>query len=312
MLLLFSVLSFILAYILRDAVVPHPAPPTMRRANVSVVTQMTSTKLADLAPYTEFARAAYCSPTIVTGWHCGQACEAVPSFNVSLTGGDANRIQYYYVGYWPTENSVVVAHQGTDPFKLLSDLTDANVPKKPLSVTLFPGVDSSVEVHSGFADEHALTASIILNEVKSLISQYNARSVTLVGHSLGGALAELDCVFMALNLPSNIAIKGVTYGTPRVGNPAWAALFDSLISDFRRVNNKKDIVPIIPGREMGFSHVGGEVHIISFGNAVECPGDDDATDAHCTIMSVPNILEGDILDHMGPYQGIHIGTIYCT
>ena len=41
-------------------------------------------------------------------------------------------------------------------------------------------------------------------------------------------------------------------------------------------------------------------------------GDDDATDAQCTIMTVPNILDGDILNHLGPYQGIYIGTIYCT
>ena len=34
---------------------------------------------------------------------------------------------------------------------------------------------------------------------------------------------------MALNLPSHIAIKGVTYGTPRVGNLAWAALFDATV-----------------------------------------------------------------------------------
>ncbi|KAG2129110.1 Alpha/Beta hydrolase protein [Suillus clintonianus] len=312
MLFLASLSSFMLACILQVAAVPHPAPPTMRRADVSVLTQMTSTQLADLAPYTEFARAAYCSPTIVTGWQCGQACEAVPDFEVSLTGGNDNSIQYYYVGYWPAENTVVVAHEGTDPIQLLSDLTDADVLMERLNSTLFPGVDTSVEVHSGFADEHALTASIILEEVKSLISQYDASSVTLIGHSLGGALAELDCVFMALNLPSSIAIKGVTYGTPRVGNPAWAALFDSLISDFQRINNKKDIVPIVPGRFMGFSHVQGEVHIVSPGDAYECPGDDDATDALCTIQSVPNVLEGDILDHLGPYQGIYIGTIYCT
>ncbi|KAG1751228.1 Alpha/Beta hydrolase protein [Suillus lakei] len=301
-----------LACILQVAAAPHSAPPAMRRADVSVVTQMSSIQLADLAPYTQFARAAYCSPTIVTGWQCGQACEAVPGFEVSLTGGDDNNIQYYYVGYWPTENTVVVAHEGTDPTQLMSDLTDANVLMESLDPTLFPGVDSSVEVHSGFADEHALTASIILKEVKSLISQYNANSVTLVGHSLGGALAELDCVFMALNLPSGIAIKGVTYGTPRVGNPAWAALFDSLTSDFQRINNEKDIVPIVPGRFMGFSHVQGEVHIVSDGDAVQCPGDDDATDALCTIKSVPDIFVGDILDHLGPYQGIYIGTIYCT
>jgi hypothetical protein len=81
---------------------------------------------------------------------------------------------------------------------------------------------------------------------------------------------------------------------------------------------------------MGFSHVQGEVHIISDGYAVQCPGehnispfghdrssficigDDDATDALCTIQSVPDILAGDILNHLGPYQGIYIGTIYCT
>ncbi|KAG1772392.1 Alpha/Beta hydrolase protein [Suillus occidentalis] len=309
-----SASSLILTCILQAAAVPHPAPPVMRREDVSIVTQMSSVQLADLAPYTEFARAAYCSPITVTGWECGRT-QSHPTLFLSQ-GATDNSIQYYYVGYWPTKNTVVVAHEGTDPTQLTPRFS-------PVSI-------GSVEVHSGFADEHALTASIILKEVKSLISQYNANSVTLVGHSLGGALAELDCVFMALNLPSSIAIKGVTYGTPRVGNPAWAALFDSLIPDFQRINNEKDIIPIVPGRFMGFSHVQGEVHIISDGYAVQCPGkqkispfghdrsslicigDDDATDALCTIQSVPDILAGDILNHLGPYQGIYIGTIYCT
>jgi hypothetical protein len=44
----------------------------MRRADVSIVTQMSSIQLADLTPYTEFARAAYCSPITVTGWECGR------------------------------------------------------------------------------------------------------------------------------------------------------------------------------------------------------------------------------------------------
>lgn len=40
-------------------------------------------------------------------------------------------------------------------------------------------------------------------------------------------------------------------------------------------------------------------------------GDDDATDSQCTIESVPNIFEGDILNHLGPYEGISIGTLSC-
>lgn len=50
-----------------------------------------------------------------------------------------------------------------------------------------------------------------------------------VGHSLGGALAELDALFLTLNLPSTTSVRAVTYGTPRVGNPAFAALIDSKV-----------------------------------------------------------------------------------
>lgn len=54
-----------------------------------------------------------------------------------------------------------------------------------------------------------------------------------------------------LNLPS-ATVKGVTYGTPRVGNPAFANFFDSTVNDFTRVDNRDDLVPIVPGRFLGF------------------------------------------------------------
>lgn len=87
------------------------------------------------------------------------------------------------------------------------------------------------------------------------------------------------------------------------------------MSDFTRINNEKDIIPIVPGRFLGFQHVHGEVHIVSPGDAVACPGDDDATDAQCTISTVPDVPlvpVTNILDHLGPYEGISIGTIFCT
>ena len=57
-----------------------------------------------------------------------------------------------------------------------------------------------------------------------------SHATTQVGHSLGGALAELDSLFMTLNLPSSVHVKAVTFGTPRVGNPAYAQYFDSKVS----------------------------------------------------------------------------------
>lgn len=147
-----------------------------------------------------------------------------------------------------------------------------------------------------------------------------------VGHSLGGAIAELDTLFFRLNLPSNIDVRGVTYGTPRVGVPAFADFFDSKVcplptqivlldasfisdtqvNDFRRINHNSDPIPIVPGRGLGFSHVEGEIHILGSGVWNSCSGNDD-TEPGCTISEVPNIFAGNIVDHLGPYQGVWIG-----
>ncbi|KIK63522.1 hypothetical protein GYMLUDRAFT_57220 [Collybiopsis luxurians FD-317 M1] len=279
--------------------------------HVRDVTPVSSSELASFAPYTQFARAAYCPTDSLQNWSCGEACEANSDFEVSLVGGDGNDVQIYFVGYSPSLGAVVVAHEGTDPTQLESDLTDVDIPLAPLSSTLFPGISSDVQVHTGFQDEHALTADAILAEVKSLMSSKGTSKIVAVGHSLGGALAEIDTIFFRLNIPS-ATISAMTYGTPRVGNPAWASLVDSSNVNFKRIDNMKDLIPIVPGRSLGYQHPAGEIHILSPGDAVSCPGDEDATDADCQIEYVPNIFDGNIIDHLGPYEGIYIGTIFCT
>ncbi|KAI1789636.1 alpha/beta-hydrolase [Ganoderma leucocontextum] len=284
------------------------ALPTSKRS----VSALSASNLAGFTPFTQFARAAYCGADKLQNWDCGEACEANPTFQPSLVGGDGNAIQTFFVGFWPDQKSVVVGHEGTDPIALESDLTDANFFLQDLDTTLFPGVKSNVQAHDGFLQEHAKTAPQILAEVKKLISTTGAKQVITVGHSLGGALSQLDSLFLTLNLPSSIHIKSVTYGTPRVGNSGYAALFDSKVPDFVRINNEDDLVPIVPGRFLGFKHPHGEIHLVSPGNAVVCSGDDDASDNKCTIKTVPNIFEGNIFKHVGPYEGVSLGTIFCT
>ncbi|PFH51568.1 hypothetical protein AMATHDRAFT_142271 [Amanita thiersii Skay4041] len=274
-------------------------------------TPLSAAELSGLAPYTQFARAAYCPTSKLTGWNCGEACSALAGFQPTLVGGDGNLVQIFFVGFYPAKNTVVVAHEGTDPTKFLSLLTDANIFMGSLSPSLFPGISSNAQVHEGFRDAHAKTASSVLAEVKKLMAAHNTNSVTLVGHSLGGAIAELDALFLTLNIPG-ASIKAVTYGTPRVGNPDFAELIDSKVPDFSRINNEKDVIPIVPGRFLGFAHPEGEIHITSPGHAIHCSGNDDADDPDCTISTVPNIFVGNILDHLGPYEGINIGTIFCT
>nr|GAT60121.1 predicted protein [Mycena chlorophos] len=333
------------------------APFNAVRPRASQVTPLSTTDISNLTSFIQFARL----PVLVTllaiyqvvgpvnelvNWTCGQACEANPNFEVALTGGMGDAVQFckseppgdelfahssrVFVGYYPETNSVIISHEGTDPVELMSDLTDLNVLKGSLNSTLFPGAPSNIEVHTGFRDEHAITADAIREATQSLIATKNATQVTVVGHSLGGALAELDALSLRLILPKTVGVNAYTFGTPRVGDTNFVTFFDSQVPDFKRVNNQKakltglpfsfeahpllNIVPIVPGRFLGFDHPQGEIHFVSDNNdtVVACPGNDDSTDPQCQIQTVPSILDGDILNHLGPYNGIHLGTIFCT
>lgn len=291
---------------------PEVSEVAERDLETRSVTLLSAASISNFTPFTQFARAGYCPQSKVKTWSCGGACNAIPGFQPTLTGGDGGSIPLFFVGYWPQQNSVIVSHQGTDPSQFLSVLVDLELGLAPTDPTIFPGAPGGVMIHEGFRDAHSATAPSILAQVKNLISTKGATSVTIVGHSLGGAIAELDTLYLRLNLPSSIAVKGITYGTPRVGNPAWANWFNSQVNgNFNRINHNLDPVPIVPGRGMGYSHVGGEIHIDGSNRWNSCSGN-DSTEKGCTIASVPNIFVSNILDHLGAYQDVYIGTTFCN
>ncbi|KAI0285637.1 lipase [Russula brevipes] len=271
------------------------------------ITPLSSAQIDAFAPFTHFASTAYCDSSTTIDWSCGANCQANPDFQPVAAGGDGAGTQFWFVGFSPSLNTVIVAHQGTNPQEILADLTDLDFFLEPLDSSLFPGIPSAVKAHNGFAREQASTALAILSAVQKTLSEHGVSSVTVVGHSLGGALALLDGVFLSMRLPSNVTVKVVTFGMPRVGNQAFANFVDSRLRGLvTHVNNKKDPIPIVPGRGLGFHHPSGEIHIQDSGVWDVCPGQDNPSGL-CTVGDVGNVLLGNLLDHAGPYAGITMG-----
>ena len=142
--------------------------------------------------------------------------------------------------------------------------------------------------------------------VESLLQMYPGTMVTVIGHSLGAALALLDGVRLRLLLSPTTDVKVIGYGMPRVGDQGFANFVDVILLDrVSRINNKKDPVPTLPpmGLFGGYHHVSGETHIQETGEWIECPGEDNR-DPRCIVGAVPSIFQAKAPDHIGPYNNI--------
>ncbi|KAF9646506.1 lipase [Thelephora ganbajun] len=277
------------------------AAPTESALEKRQIQTLSPGAVAAFKPYSYYAASAYCDASVLKTWTCGSNCNANSGFQPIAAGGDGAVVQYWYVGYDPSLATIIVGHQGTDSSKIIPLLTSADFILEELNPSLFPGVSSDARVHDGFRHDHENTAQDVLAAVNTAVDQFGTKTITTVGHSLGGALSLIDAVYLKLNVPGS-TVKFYGYGLPRVGNREFADLVDNTLDSFVRITNHKDPIPIIPGRFLGFKHPSGEAHIVS-GSWKACPGQDNP-DRQCSVGDVPTIFNGNLNDHSGPYDGV--------
>lgn len=138
---------------------------------------------------------------------------------------------------------------------------------RPISSDKVPSPDPDVRVESGFLDLYTdkdenckfckySVREQILAEVNRLINHAYPKeqlSITITGHSLGGALALLsayDLVETGINVRMNgmaMPVCAITFAAPRVGNARFKARLEFLGLKVLRVVNVHDVVPQGPG-----------------------------------------------------------------
>lgn len=84
--------------------------------------------------------------------------------------------------------------------------------------------------------------------------------ITVIGHSLGGAMATLAAVDLKRNF-SRQSVDVCTFGGPRVGKFIFRSKFNREIPMCHRVTNNGDVVPHVPTMLTGWSHVGEEIEV---------------------------------------------------
>lgn len=148
-----------------------------------------------------------------------------------------------------SKSTVILVFRGTETIsELLADTDTAQV--------AFPYMSSGGRVHRGFARTYG--RSIRAQVLAHLRGVSPGKEIWIAGHSLGGAIATLCALDVAVNTRFSDPLL-LTFGSPKVGNAAFAAAFSRHIRRSVRIVNSSDLVPVLPPSLKGaeYSHVKG-------------------------------------------------------
>lgn len=212
-------------------------------------TTVTATQLTSFDLYAQYAGASYCNSgnaigSVVT---CSaSACPDVTTAGAKIAAtfaGLTTDIQ----GFLSTDAKnqvIVVSIRGSHSIR--NWLTDFEFIQESCS-----SLASGCKVHSGFAKAWSEISSPVLAAVKAAKAAYPAYKIVFTGHSLGAAVSSLGAAYAR---QQGYSVDIVNFGSPRVGNAAFATFVSNQAGNEYRVTHLDDPVPRLPPIIFGYAH----------------------------------------------------------
>ncbi|EME80115.1 uncharacterized protein MYCFIDRAFT_141490 [Pseudocercospora fijiensis CIRAD86] len=219
------------------------------------------------------------------------------TYSIANTVVDLSTVPQKYVPYPGEEDGSTLQHASQDITKGIRGHAPRGINEpKCLNCT----------VHMGFHSSWLNTRNQILPDLQTQLSTHPHYRLTLVGHSLGGAVAALAALDLLARGYDPVI---TTFGEPRVGNAGLAKYLDERFNvggkiptddtklRFRRVTHVDDPVPLLPLTEWGYTMHAGEIFIAKsdlspdIADLQHCEGDTDGkciAGQHSTPWGIPS------------------------
>jgi len=203
--------------------------------------------------YLYYCYASYCKESHIKDWSCKYCKNNVTKdFQIKFEASNGTDAIFSYGGYDPTTDRIIIVFRGTEPDSLKDWLDDLD------NMELVPWKgNSSLEVGDGWNKGYDSVRNQILSGAQLLNQTYPGKQLCITGHSLGAALAGVCAVDLIEEGYSNLLVY--TYGEPRIGNLNFANYMQTILPNYYRVINDRDIVPKLPYQWMGFHHQTQEI-----------------------------------------------------
>ncbi len=168
--------------------------------------------------------------------------------------GPTDTVSIGLVLWQASTGEAVIAIRGTQG--LLEWFQDAKIGTEKCPFTEAGDTEDGFnDVYKSFAVS-APGGSSVTASLATIFGSKQVNSLTICGHSLGGALATLQ----ALDVAANTKFKNptvYTYASPRTGDAQFASTYDSKVPSTFRIVNTADLVPKLP-LPPPYEHVHGE------------------------------------------------------
>ena len=245
----------------------------------------------------------YCAGDNVPGLQFGDQ-------TLLYTTGDA--VTTVRVNVYHSESlGIVVAHMGTNLSAILSVLADVDAIPVPPNPAL--GLSDSVFLFQGFQNSWETSWDALKTLLYKAREAYPTLPFFLTGHSQGASDCMLSAMAIAKEFGPDSISKIITYGPPRLGNPAFADAFDAYFKGkYTGVTNGNDWVSEVPTPAMGYRHPSGMVWIYP-ANSTNWSFYPDQEDMNGINSRFPELIDpatGQLYwgDHQGIYMHSSMGT----
>jgi len=153
-------------------------------------------------------------------------------------------VSFGFLALSPTKE-LVASIRGTDTiWEWIHDASFLMVPS-PISGITGLTEDGFTAMYRSLRTAQAAGSTSAIAAIKAHLTAGDATIVTVCGHSLGGALATLLTVDVAVNTSCK-SPTGYTYASPRTGDHLFAAAFNASVPTNFRIVNRQDLVPQLP------------------------------------------------------------------
>jgi len=242
-------------------------------------------------PILMYAYAASCGLKSIESWTCYwcQKHEGSSKFNVTHSFSGVYNSIYGFAGV--SNGSIIFSFRGTKLAGVLNYLSDVWFWRRPPFENAIPGA----LVHGGFLAAYMSIRDVVVKAGLELSKKYPDYPIIVTGHSLGGAIATIAAAELAIKAEVQNPVELWTFGSPRVGNPAFANYLDEKYLDKSfRVTHNRDPVPRLPPVMIGSEHVDCEYWFSSADKWKKCKTEDPTCNAGFYVTN--------LLDH-GNYLG---------